>query len=195
MKATGKKKLATSLALVLIAGVHAGEPAAPCSGVTDIKSKSRQTFEMKVLMPQLMMLEAQGEAKFHPTFAPPASQCSFEKFDVAGTSVEALYSPWEKTGNPALHWQFNAAGAEPRSIYVIYDATTSVMVNKQVFFVVEELQGKIRHYAIFREQPTFAALKPLVVGILDGSANPLSVVYWPAGAKEPSIDGLDKRMK
>ena len=194
MKAKRTKNLA-GLTLLLMAGAQAAEPVAPCAGVTDVKSKSRQVFEMKVLMPQLMMLEAQGEAKFHPTFTPPASQCNYEKFDVAGTAVDALYSPWEKTGNPTLHWQFNAAGAEPRSIFVIFDATTSVMAGKQVFFVVEERQGKIAHYAIFREQPAYAALKPIVTGILDGSAQPLSVVSWPAGAKEPSIDALDKRMK
>lgn len=189
------KKWSVWIVLASFAGAHAAEPAAPCAGVADIKSKSRQVFEMKVLMPQLMLLQAQGEAKFHPTFAAPASQCGFEKFDVAGVAVDSLHSPFEKSAEPTLHWQFNASGAEPRTLYVIYDPTTSLVVDKQVFFVVEERQGKIAHYSIFREQPAYAALKPIITGILDGSAKPLSVVYWPAGAKEPSIDSIDKRMK
>ncbi len=79
-------RLGMALALSLISvGAQAFEP---CAGVTDIKSKSRQIYETKALMPQLMMLQGQGEAKFHPTFAPPRSQCSFEKFDAAGNSVE-----------------------------------------------------------------------------------------------------------
>lgn len=167
----------------------------PCAGVAELKSKSRQIYESKALMPQLMMLQGQGEAKFHPAFAPPRSQCNFEKFEAAGNAVDALHTPFEKLGDPTLLWQFVTAGAEPRTIHVIHDPVTSLMNKKDVFFVVEERQGKISHYAIFRDQPTFAALKPLVTGILDGSLQPLSVVHWPAGAKEPMIDSFDKRLK
>ncbi len=78
---------------------------------------------------------------------------------------------------------------------MIHDAVTSLMIKKEVFFVVEERQGKISHYTIFREQPAYAALKPLVTGILEGTVQPLSVVHWPAGAKEPEIDSFDKRLK
>ena len=50
--------------------------------------------------------------------------------------------------------------------------------------------------AMFRDQPTYVALKPVVSGILDGSAQPLATVRWPAGAKEPVIDAYDsKRLK
>jgi hypothetical protein len=49
---------------------------------------------------------------------------------------------------------------------------------------------------MFRDQPTLAALKPLVTSILDGSAQPLARVRWPPGAKEPVIDAYDsKRLK
>jgi hypothetical protein len=185
-------RTAALIALFLIAaGARAAEP---CARVAEIKSKSRQIFESKALMPQLMVLQGQGEAKFHPTFAPPRSQCSFEKFEVAGNTVDALHTPFEKLGDPTLLWQFVTAGAEPRTIHVIHDPVTSLMNKKDVFFVLEERQGKISHYAIYRDQPTFASLKPLVTGILDGSLQPLSVVHWPAGAKEPEIDSFDKRL-
>lgn len=70
------------------------------------------------------------------------------------------------------------------------------MANKEVFVVVEERNGSISYYAMFRDQPTLAALKPLVTSILDGSAQPLARVRWPPGAKEPVIDAYDsKRLK
>lgn len=179
---------------VMLATVGA-QAAEPCAGVADIKSKSRQIFDSSVLMPHLMVLQGQGEANFHPVITKPRSQCSFEKFEAAGVSVEALYTPFEKLAEPTLLWQFTTSGAEPRTIQVVHDAIASMVAKKQVFFLVEERAGSISHFAIFREQPAYAALKPLVSGILDGSVQPLSVVHWPSGAKEPAIDAFDKRLK
>jgi hypothetical protein len=52
------------------------------------------------------------------------------------------------------------------------------------------------YYAMFRDQPTYAALKPIAVSIIDGGAQPLAAVRWPPGAKELVIDALDsKRLK
>ena len=147
-------------------------------------------------MPLLLMLEGKGEAGFHPTYAPPASQCVFEKFDVADAGVQAIYVPLVKDAAPTLHWRFIASGAEAREILVQYDGTAAVMAKKDVFYVVEERKGSIAYYAMFRDQPTYAALKPLVASILDGSAQPLALVRWPAGAKEPVIDAYDtQRLK
>lgn len=184
---------------LMASSVLVGSPAAwsdsPCSGVIDARSKSRQFFDGKILMTNLLSLEAQGEAKFHPTFAPPASECIFEKFDAAGMPVESIYTPHEK-GEHTLHWRFTAAGAEPREIVVIYDGMASFVAKKDVFFVVEERKPNIHYYAMFRDQPTYTVLKPLVMSILDGSAKPLASVNWPPGAKEPVIDAYDsKRLK
>jgi hypothetical protein len=74
---------------------------------------------------------------------------------------------------------------------VIYDGMASLMAKRPVFFLVEERAGSISYYAMFRDQPTFVALKPLVTSILDGSAKPLATVRWPAGAKEPAMDAYD----
>jgi len=177
------------IALLCASVASAAEPAA-CAGVEDVKSKSRQYFEGKTLMTNLLALEAQGEAKFHPTFAAPSSQCLFEKFEVGATPVQAVYTPHEK-GETTLNWRFVAGGAEPREIVVIYDGMASFMSKKDVFFVVEERATKISYYAMFRDQPTYAALKPIVTGILDGSAAPLATVRWPPGEKEPVIEAYD----
>ena len=184
-----------SLVVMLAGGLAQGaDSVAACAGVTDARSKSRPLFDGKTLMVSLSSLEAQGEAKFHPTFAPPSSQCLFDKFD-AGVSPVAIYSPFEK-GEHTLHWRFTTTTPEPREIVVIYDAMASFIARKDVFFVVEERKGSISYYAMFRDQPTYAALKPVVTGILDGSAQPLATVRWPAGAKEPVIDAYDsKRLK
>jgi hypothetical protein len=188
--------LASALLALLANGRAAGaDSVAPCAGVPDAKSKSRQFFDGKALMVSLSSLEAQGEAKFHPTFAPPASQCLFEKFDAGASPVEAIYSPFEQ-GEHTLHWRFTTAAPEPREIVVIYDAMASLIAKKDVFFVVEGRKGNISYYAIYRDQPTYAALKPVVTSILDGSAQPLATVRWPTGAKEPVIDAYDsKRLK
>lgn len=177
------------------AHADSGKPA--CVGVADAKSKSRPYFKGQTLMTNLLALEAQGEAKFHPTYAPPASECLFEKFEVAAVPVEAIYSPFEK-GEYTLHWRFTADGAEPREVLVLYDGMASFMAKKDisVFFVVEERKGNISYYAMYRDQPTYALLKPLVSGILDGSAQPLATVNWPKGEKEPVINAYDtKRLK
>lgn len=163
---------------------------ADCSGVTDVKSKSRPYYEGKILMANLLILESKGEAGFHPAYAPTASQCVFEKFDAAGAEVQAIYAPYEK-GEQTLHWRFRVNGAEPRELLVLYDGTASLMAKKEVFFVVEERKGNISYYAMFRDQPTYAALKPIAISILDGSAQPLARVNWPPGAKEPEIDAYD----
>ncbi len=175
--------------------VEDASPKAACAGVTDAKSKSRLSFDGKTLMTNLLALEAQGESGFHPTFNPPASECSFEKFDAAGTSVEAVYAPFEK-GEHTLHWRFRTTGAEPREVLVIYDGMASLIAEKEVFFVVEERKGSIHYYAMFREQPTYVVLKPIVTGVLDGSAQPLATVRWPPGEKEAVIEAYDsKRLK
>ena len=195
-----RKKTTTWLFAVLLAA-HAwsAEPAAPvadCAGVTDVKSRSRPLYESKVLMPILLILEARGEARFHPTYARPASQCVFEKFDVAGSPVQAIHAPLEKAPDPTLHWRFLVSGADPREILVLYDGTAAAMAEKDVYYVVEERQGKISYYAMFRDQPTYAALKPVAVSIIDDSAKPLALVHWPPGAKESVIDTYDrKRLK
>ena len=70
------------------------------------------------------------------------------------------------------------------------------MAEKDVYYVVEERQGRISFYAMFRDQPTYAALKPIAVSIIDGSAKPLALVHWPPGEKESVIDTFDtKRLK
>ena len=188
--------MALALSALLASGfAHSADAVAPCAGVADAKSKSRMLFDGKTLMVNLLSLEAQGEAAFHPTFASPASQCLFEKFDAGNSPVEAVYSPFEK-GEHTLHWRFTTGAPEPREIVVIYDGMASFMAKKDVFFVVEERKPNIHYYAMFRDQPTFAVLKPLVTGILDGSSKPLASVNWPPGAKEPVIDAYDsKRLK
>jgi len=167
-----------------------------CAGVKDVESKSRPYWKSGTLMSNLLVLQGKGEAKFHLEAAPPASQCVFERFDVAGVKVESIRSPFEKSAGTTLLWRFHADGADARDVLVLYDGTASAMADKEVFFVAEERKGSISYYAMFRDQPTHAALKPLVTSIFDGSAKPLATVRWPAGAVEPVIDAYDaKRLK
>jgi hypothetical protein len=187
--------LATILCLAGPA-LAAGE-APDCGALPELKSKSRPTFEGHVLMTSLLVLQSQGEASFTPKYSKPTSECVLERFDIANVPVVALYSPFEK-GEATLHYRFLAATASgTREVLVIYDGVAGALAKKgQVFKVVEDRAGTISYYGLFRDQPTYAALKPLVTGILDGSAAPLATVRWPKGAKEPVIDAYDaKRLK
>jgi hypothetical protein len=169
-----------------------------CAAITEIKSKSRPLFDGATLMISLLMLEKQGEADFRPKYAPPTSTCLLEKFDVAGTSVNAVYAPFEKEEQQTLHYRFAAQSAdEAREVLVVYDSMASLTYGKgDVFLVIENRKGNISYYAMFRDQPTYVAVKPMVMSIIDGSAKPLATVHWPAGAKEPVIDAYDaKRLK
>jgi hypothetical protein len=188
-----------SLFVILAAGQTWGaEPAgiSDCADVKDVESKSRPYWKGETMMTNLLILQGKGEAKFHLSLVPPASECVFGKFDVAGVKVEGIRSPLEKSPETTRLWRFRTDGAEPREVLVVCDGTVSVTADKEVFFVAEERKGSISYYAMFRDQPTFAALKPLVTSIIDGSAAPLATVRWPAGAVEPLIDAYDmKRLK
>jgi hypothetical protein len=148
-------------------------------------------------MTSLLVLQSQGEANFTPKYTRPAGECVLERFDVANVPVVALYSPFEK-GEATLHYRFRAGpGPDAREVLVIYDGIAGALARKgQVFKVVEDRGGTISYYGLFRDPPTYAALKPLVTAILDGSAAPLATVRWPKGAKEPVMDAYDtKRVK
>jgi hypothetical protein len=197
----GRIEMLRSCCLVTIlclAGPAMAEGEAPdCAALPELKSKSRQTFESQVLMTSLLVLQSQGEAEFTPKYSKPSSECVLERFDVANVAVVALYSPFEK-GEATLHYRFRAGTApEAREVLVIYDGVAGALAKKgQVFKVVEDRAGTISYYGVFRDQPTYAALKPMVMGILDGSAAPLATVRWPKGQKEPVMDAYDsKRLK
>jgi hypothetical protein len=184
--------------ILCLAGPALSQGEAPdCGGLPELKSKSRQTFESHVLMTSLLVLQSQGEAGFTPKYTKSPGECVLERFDIANIPVVALYSPFEK-GEATLHYRFRAGtGADAREVLVIYDGVAGAMAKKgQVFKVVEDRAGTISYYGLFRDQPTYAALKPLVTGIVDGSAAPLATVRWPKGEKEPVIDAYDaKRVK
>jgi hypothetical protein len=104
---------------------NGAEPAA-CVDAADIKSKSRQLNHLESMMIHLITLEKQGEAEFRPKYTAPTSECVLEKFDVAGTTMVAVYSPFEK-GELTLHYRFAAqSGEEAREILVVYDGLASL---------------------------------------------------------------------
>ena len=191
------KKFLMCMTLLAFASHSMAADALPdCTGISDVKSKSRTLNEMSTLMVTLLVLEKQGETNFTPNYPSPPSQCALEQFTAAGVSVTTVYSPFEKGGETVLLYRFVVAGAEPREIIVVYDGLASIMAKKTVFHVIEKRKGDISFYEMYRDQPTYAVLKPLVTGIVDGSAKALATVNWPPGAKEPVIDAIDsKRLK
>jgi hypothetical protein len=191
-----KMKWVLTICLVAL-GVEAGaaDPAAvpaDCADIAPVKSKSRQSYDGSTLMTNLLLLEKQGEANFRPSYSSATSECAWEKFASAGSQVTAVYSPFEK-GEHTLLYRFLVPGSgDSREILVMYDAMASLVAKKgDIFFVIENRRGNIAYYAMYRDQPTYEALKPLVVSILDGGAKPLASVHWPPGGKEPVIDAYD----
>jgi hypothetical protein len=186
----------TCIALALFAaGAHAADAPADCSDKTDIKSKSRTSNKLQTLMVSLLTLEKQGEADFKPAYAAPTSECTWEHFAAGGTNVTAIHAA-TVTDQQSLAWRFDTDGAESREIIVMFDLNASLVAEKPTYFVIENRKGDISYYEMYREPPAYSALKPLVSGILDGSAKPFATVRWPKGAKEPEIDAVDmKRLK
>lgn len=173
------------------------EPAsiADCVGVAEPKSKSRQLDELKTFMVTAAMLEQRGEAKFHVQVEPAASECVFAKFDVGGKPVQAVYTPFE-AGDQRTNWRFHVAGDEPRDIIVFYEGYASLVSKKSIFHVAEERNGSLLFYVMFRDPPTYDALRPVVTSIIEGSLKPVVGLRWPPGVKEPLMDGYDtKRWK
>jgi hypothetical protein len=191
------KKFLMCAALLAFASHSMAADALPdCTGFSDVKSKSRTLNEMSTLMVTLLTLEKQGEANFTPNYPVPASQCALEHYTAAGAPVTPVYSPFEKGAGMALLYRFVVEGVEPREIVVVYDGLASIMAKKTVFLVIEKRNGDVSFYEMYRDQPAYAVLKPLVTSILDGSAKALATVRWPPGAKEPVIDAIDsKRLK
>jgi hypothetical protein len=192
------KNMLIGLAALLAFVTHASaaDAVADCAGVTDIKSKSRTSDKLQTMMINLLTLEKQGEANFTPAYAAPISECVFERFAVGETAVTAVYTPWEKKAEQTLIFRFLGAGTEGREIVVVYDPLASIIAEKTIFFVIEKRNGIVSYYEMYRDQPSYAALKPLAASIFDGSAKSIAKARWPAGAKEPVLDAPDSmRMK
>ena len=170
---------------------------AACASQPLAKGKSRQRFDSTALMTVAGVLESQGEADFHIKFGAPGTECLLETFDVGTVKVRASYSAFEK-GESTLLYRF-VANEAPNSteVLVIYSGLAALVANKgPVFHVSQEKDGVISWYAMYREEPTYAATRGLVNDILAGKTQPLLAVRWPKGAKEGEVVAFDsKRLK
>lgn len=80
----------------------------------------------------------------------------------------------------------------PREVLVLYSGTVGLVLKGEAFHVTEKTRdGVISFYAMFKEEPTYLAVKELAMSILAASAKPLLAVRWPAGAKEGEIVAFD----
>jgi len=165
----------------------AAEPAAAatkCENFADIKSKSRQEFDSTVLLQVSGMLENQGPTSFDVAYEAPKSACEVESFDNAGSQVSIVRSPWKKGDATLLYRIVVKSPAEQREFLVVYDGIVSNVAKEDCFHVSEKRNGMVSWYAVFKDQPTYAAVKALVVGILTDDAKPLLAVKWSADSKD-----------
>ena len=169
----------------------------PCTGPVITEGKSRQRFDAQALMMVAAELEAQGEARFHLEFAPPASECQVESFDVADAKIVGIASPIQKGPSTVLYRFIVERPTGKSEVLVIYSGTAAVFAGKgEVVHVSEERDGVVSWYAMFRDVPAYPPVKELVKRIVGGDAKPLLAVRWPAGAKEGEMVAYDsKRLK
>lgn len=173
------------------------DEASLCAPLTG-KSKTKVIFSEQVLITSLLGLQGRGEASFHPVFGDDAETCLEKSLDLAGTPVAVRrYSPESTPGEtgmvPLVRF---SAGTVQRDIVLYSDPLTSLVAEFDVSFLVEDREGSISYYAIYRGRPSSHEVQDMVQAILDGSAKPLATVRWPTGAPEPLIDAIDsKRLK
>jgi hypothetical protein len=137
-------------------------------------------------------LEAQGEKNFRLKYDPPGAGCLVERVKFSGLDVDTIYNPWEK-GLQTLLYRFVARSSpESREVLVLYNGSVGIVAKGgYVFHVTETLNGVVSFYAMYKEEPTYQAVKALAADIFSGTAKPLLAVRWPEGAKEGEIVAFD----
>lgn len=150
---------------------------------------------MKSYMYLILPWEAQGEQDFKPHYTVPQPPCTVETFSAGEHAVTSSYVPWAKDEQTLL-FQFTAkAGDETREIVVLYSGLASLMDKDTRFYAVEHRGTQNAIYGMYRDEPGYDAMKDLATHILSGEAMPTMLVNWPPGAKEPTLVGMDKKLK
>jgi len=194
------------IALSLIGYVNADDPAQsqpvaralqPCATSPPSKGRSSELFASTPLLIIADDLEKQGEAAFHLKYEVKTPECLVEAFVIGDTKAAAFYTPFTK-GLSTLEYRVKLdrpTGAT--DVLVIYSGLASLMgEHGLVFHVSEERDGIISWYAMFKDEPTYPAVRELVGKIATGEAKPLLAVRWPPGANEGEVVTFDsKRLK
>jgi len=181
-----------ALACSMVAGSALAAGPAACAEAPAKQGRAAERFDGTGLMMIATKLEKQGEADFHLKYDEPASPCIADSFSVGDASVTVLYSPWQRGLSTLLYRLTITRPGDSSDILVLYDGMTSLLAGGGLMFhVSEERQGVISWYAMFREEPSMADVKPLVEKIIKGETKPLLAVTWPKGAKEGDIVAID----
>ena len=123
-------------------------PEASCKVAPPTKGKSRQRFDATAFMVVANELEAQGEKNFQLTYDPPADECLVERFDGAGMSVSATYSPRAKGAQTLLYRFVVDTPQGSREVLVLYSGTVGLVLKGEAFHVTEKTRdGVISFYA------------------------------------------------
>jgi hypothetical protein len=180
--------LGTSIALGQEGPISDIGSLAACASFPELRSGSRQLYELRPFVSLLALLEAQGEARFRPEYPAPKTECLRDRFTVGTTSIASVYAPWEQ-GDQTLHYRFVAgSGDERREVLLLYSGVVGFLHGWPCFYLVETRTGRTSYYAMFQGQPRFEPVKTIVAGIFDGRVEPSLVVHWPPRAKEPIVD-------
>lgn len=166
-------------------------PEATCKTPPPTKGKSRQRFDLTAFMVVAGILESQGEKNFRLIYDPPNDECLIERMDLSGQEVKAIYNPWEKGTQTLLYRFVTGASSDSREVLVLYSGMVGFVAKGYGFHVTETRNGVVSFYAMFKEEPTYQAVKGLAADILSGSAKPLLAVRWPEGAKEGEVVAFD----
>lgn len=195
------KRFLVALGIFGLAAVHVSPPAsaqdeaiatpAACAEAPPQQGKSRQRFDATALMVVAAELESQGEKNFKLAYEPPTLECLVEQVQLSGMQVDATYNPWTK-GRQTLLYRFAGRTAdETREVLVLYNGSVGLVAKGHGFHVSETRNGIVAFYAMYREEPTFAAAKELASQIFAGTAKPLMAVRWPEGAAEGELVSFD----
>lgn len=143
-------------------------------------------------------VEAEGEKNFHVNFDTPSAECQVERFNAGGMTVVAYAVPELKgKGVNALLYKFVVSRPEGDSTILVIRGITALLLpgRSSSMHVSEERNGVISWYAMYREIPSYAAVRAVAERVAKGSMEPLLSVRWPPGAREPEIVLVGKHLK
>ena len=169
-------------------GIEAGCPDEP-----KLRKKPRQVSDLTPWVMLVSQLEIQDKESLKLRYEVPETICEKDVIETNAGRARVFYSPFETDLESLLYRVIIEDVPEPREIVVLNSAIVSAVRNRGNHFYIAESRGmRTNFYAMYRDQPPYDAIRPLLVEILNGKATTLIAVEWPKGSAEAVIVEIDK---
>jgi hypothetical protein len=167
-----------------------------CPDEPKLREKPRLVRDLTTWVMLISPLEIQGNGNFELRYEFPETSCDKDVIKTNAGTAKVLYSPFDAELESLLYRAVIEDMAEPREIVVLYAEIVTAVRNRGFHFYIAESRGeKTYFYAMYRDQPRYEAIRPILVDILNGKATVLIAVEWPKGSNDALIVEIDKNLK